>query len=121
MAWDAQTALRRPRIRARPKALKWADVRNQGIAKAVALWTAILEYEKGRTLLLLEKLGARRGRAHLEAMLRRWSHKTLIQHARNAGKFLEWTRRCTEFRNENPEDAAVLKLAGYMQHLRDAL
>ena len=70
--------------------------------------------------MLLEKLGARRGRAHLEAMLRRWSHKTLILHARNAGKFLEWASRCTEFRDEDPENAAVLKLVSYMQFLRGA-
>ena len=55
--------LRRRRGRARPKALKWADVRNQGIAKSVVLWTAILERERPRFCAAREARRASRARA----------------------------------------------------------
>ena len=76
----------------RPVVLRFSDVRERGMATAFVAWSKIFAAVGGRTSRVAAALGAKRGRNHLCAILRRWSHRTLHVHATNVLKFLDWHR-----------------------------
>ena len=86
---------------------------------------SLLQSWPGPTWDIIGKLGAKRGKLHLELMLRRWSHHTVLRHARNFTAFENWANMrydnqfLIDVRPKTKEEA-VLMLVEYVHHLVDA-
>ena len=116
--------LRRGR-RARPAAkavrLGPAHLRDEGMAKAATAWSTILAVVGGRTRKLLLKLGEKGHRGHLSTMLRKWSHRTALLHARHIMGFIAWHEaNHSPWPRDEPMPDAEERLIEYMHHLVDA-
>ena len=110
---------RRPRLTIQ----SWKQKRDSQFIRAVGVWRGILERAGGRTWRLLQKLGPARADRHLQAMLRRWSHRTVLGHADNVMRFTCWRReRHGELALDAApgEDEAVSVLIDYVHELIDS-
>ena len=100
-------------------------MRNVGIAKATVIWRSLLRMFPGPTESLIEKLGATRGNLQLEMMLRKWSHKTVIRHARAVNTFIDWLNTAGDGimlldPTQVTAEEAISRLVDYMHFLVDA-
>ena len=74
-------------------ALRFAGVRDQGMAEAYVVWSRLLDVFGGRTTRVAARFGPARGKEHIMTLLKRWSHRTLCLHAANVLKFVEWQKQ----------------------------
>lgn len=94
------------------------QIRDAVMTDVVKTWSTVLQITGGGTLALSKKLGALAGCGYLERMLRRWGHRTVLEHAKNAVHFINWyeVEHKTWPRDAEVPDAVVV-LMQYMQHL----
>lgn len=77
-------------LAARPVIKSFKDKRKLGLAAAVPQWAALLAQFGGKTYLRAQQAQHGARARFLPAVLMRWSHKTLLLHARNVNKFVAW-------------------------------
>lgn len=122
----ASVKLRRP-VSQRTVVLRFADVRDKGVAEAWVVWSRLLAMFGGRTARVAARLGIERGRLHIQTLLKRWVHRTLHLHAAGVLKFVEWhsgLRSGQALQPPSAENAVqekfVAMLVYYIHDLREA-